>query len=145
MQNLMVKLKLSFPTNEIVYGTDPLLIQNSVQSKYLFDMMNNSINPISPFLTPYLIPKPIPIYNILGTISKRFIWMVKRDIVCFLNICLSLHTQRKRQGQSQRNGNQNEGELNEGELNEESRVFTENQQENDWEMKRSTINLKRCF
>ncbi len=24
MQNLMVKLKLSFPTNEIVYGTDPL-------------------------------------------------------------------------------------------------------------------------
>ncbi len=60
MQNLMVKLKLSFPTNEIVYGTDPLLIQNSVQSKYLFDMMNNSINPISPFLTPYLIPKPIP-------------------------------------------------------------------------------------
>ncbi len=40
MQNLMVKLKLSFPTNEIVYGTDPLLIQNSVQSKYLFDMMN---------------------------------------------------------------------------------------------------------
>ncbi len=25
-----------------------------------------------------------------------------------------------------------EGELNEGELNEESRVFTENQQENDW-------------
>ncbi len=43
------------------------------------------------------------------------------------------------------NGNQNEGELNEGELNEESRVFTENQQENDWEMKRSTINLKGVF
>ncbi len=83
MQNLMGQIKMSFPTNEIVYGTDPLLIQNSVQSKYLFDMMNNSINPISPFLTPYLIPKPIPIYNILGTSLRGSYGWSKGIIVCF--------------------------------------------------------------
>ncbi len=145
MQNLMVKLKLSFPTNEIVYGTDPLLIQNSVQSKYLFDMMNNSINPISPFLTPYLIPKPIPIYNILGTSLRGSYGWSKGYSMFLKHMFKPTIPKEKDKDNLKENGNQNEGELNEGELNEESRVFTENQQENDWEMKRSTINLKGVF
>ncbi len=141
----MVKLKLSFPTNEIVYGTDPLLIQNSVQSKYLFDMMNNSINPISPFLTPYLIPKPIPIYNILGTSLRGSYGWSKGSSMFLKHMFKPTIPKEKDKDNLKENGNQNEGELNEGELNEESRVFTENQQENDWEMKRSTINLKGVF
>ncbi len=49
---------------------------------------------------------------------------MSRDIVCFLNICLSLqYPKKKTKDNLKENGNQNEGELNEGELNEESARF----------------------
>jgi hypothetical protein len=72
MQNLMVQLKTSIAghsplgTNaNIVYGTDPLVIQNLAQTRHLLSVMVNSPRPEPPSLS-YSIPKPEPIYNLIS-------------------------------------------------------------------------------
>ncbi len=62
-------------------------------------MMNNSINPISPFLTPYLIPTTYSEY--IYSVEHRYAVHMDgpKGYSMFLNICLSYNTQRKGQGQ----------------------------------------------
>jgi hypothetical protein len=65
MQTLIVKLKNTFQSKEETYGNDPLIAQNDVQLKYLYDVMKNSVKPEGSSIS-YTIPKPASIYNIFG-------------------------------------------------------------------------------
>lgn len=129
MQNLMVKLKTSLSTNETVYGTDPLFIQNDIQSKYLFDMMNQSIKPTSQSHIPYLIPKPIPIYDVLNserTVRGSYGW--SKGYSMFLKHMFRPKNEKKPKGEEELNEND---DLNMDEMR--------------WETKHSTINLHGVF
>lgn len=68
MQNLMIELNEAGLDTDVVYAKDPVEIQHLIQSNYLLHMMTESIKSSSPI--SFLMPKPIPIYNIVDNSKK---------------------------------------------------------------------------
>lgn len=72
MQALLVKLHNKYGNGNVVYGKDPLTVQNKNQSNYLFKSISESLRP--EFTTQYLIQKPRPIYPTNMAARGSFEW-----------------------------------------------------------------------